>query len=800
MFDNTSQQSAPQKLTLSKEAMEEIQIPIQKADPVEVSPPPPQKADLTKIPGHKKLWIVFSVIFGVIVVGVGGVFAAHLSGIINVPIVDTILKRDIVDVATLVAKIADVQSAQSDVEITVAIEPETSAAKSIDNEFLSGLAKFLPIDTKLALHVSSFMSSEAEKPEGTLAVSGTYTSGGTSLSADIEARIVDGVTYIKANTLPSIPSFSFSEFIGKWVELPSVTDIEQQLDEFSLPVGVPTDLPISTEGSQQFLQDAVGAAQGTGFVTLSKRLSVEELDGIIYNTYALEFDATQTENFVTQFLKSQRDVCAEDSACLLSTLDGSDFSKQTDADIAKIAQSTTTDPTFSPLVSLLTDTANFHVWIAQDGSAYRILFALLINGSSQADQLSGKQIRLEISSLVSHINEQPTVEKPHIDLTMDDIERITRGYSAGEWTIVQQKSRIQSIRDSLNAPYPETLTGVAATSGLTDLYSNLPYPYTTDGTTYTLQYEIQKPAETATIGDLLDEVVVGTNTADKYVLSREAESSRDTDADGMTGAQELAAGTDPFSADTDADGATDLEEVQAGTDPLNSESNPSIDIGTDTDGDGLTDKQEELYGTNPKLKDTDLDGFSDKNEIDAGYNPLSTSSVKTYGMRVSDSDWIRGADNARITVVGFCAFSDVATPCTNYYTYLKTLLTTYQDDVRIVYKHLPKEVSSSALECAGVQGKFFEMHDKMLSEGKNYTVASMNIWAESLGLDTTAFAACLNNNEEDDRVTADILYADLLFIQAVPATLVNGTIITGAQTSLITKAIEDQLSELNSLN
>jgi len=92
------------------------------------------------------------------------------------------------------------------------------------------------------------------------------------------------------------------------------------------------------------------------------------------------------------------------------------------------------------------------------------------------------------------------------------------------------------------------------------------------------------------------------------------------------------------------------------------------------------------------------------------------------------------------------------------------------------------------------------MHDKMLSEGKNYTVASMNIWAESLGLDTTAFAACLNNNEEDDRVTADILYADLLFIQAVPATLVNGTIITGTQTSLITKAIEDQLSELNSLN
>lgn len=800
MFEKMQQPQDVHTPEVSHDEPDSIRIPIQKADPVEVSPPPPQKADLTKIPGHKKIWIVFSVILGVIVVGVGGVFAAHLSGIINVPIVDTILKRDTVDVMTLAAKIADVRSAQSDVDITFAVEPITGDAKTLDGDFLGGFAGFLPTDIALTAHVSSFMSSESEQPSGTLSFSGSYTSGGTSLSADIEARVVDGTTYIKANTLPSIPSFTTDELVGKWIELPSSADVEQQLDDFSLPIGVPTDLPISAEGSQEFLQDAVEAAQETGFANLSKRLSVEELDGIKYNTYALEFDAAQTENFVTHFLIKQRDACVADSTCLFSTLEGPDFSTQTDAEIAEIAHSAVTDPSFSPLITLLTDSANFHIWVAQDGSAYRILFSLIIDGRSQADQLAGKQIRIEIASLVSHINEQPTVEKPHAELSMDDIQRILSGYSADEWKIAQQKDRINSLRTALNTPYPETLTGVAPASELKDVYTNLPYPYTTDGTTYTLKYEIQKPAEMATIGDLLDDVVVGTNTADKYVLSREAESSRDTDADGMTGAQELAAGTDPLSADTDNDGATDLEEVQAETDPLDPQSNPSIDIGTDTDGDGLTDKQEELYGTNPKLKDTDLDGFSDKNEIDAGYNPLSTSSVKTYGMRVSDSDWIRGADNATVTVVSFCAFSDVASPCVDFYAYLKTLLTTYPNDVRIVYKHLPKEISSNALECAGVQGKFFEMHDKMLSEGKNYTVASMNIWAESIGLDTATFATCLNENEEEDRVTADILYADLLGIQSVPATLVNGTLITGSQTSLITKAIDGELSKLQSLN
>lgn len=41
----------------------------------------------------------------------------------------------------------------------------------------------------------------------------------------------------------------------------------------------------------------------------------------------------------------------------------------------------------------------------------------------------------------------------------------------------------------------------------------------------------------------------------------------DSDNDGLTDAQELALGTNPFSNDSDSDGLTDLEEVQQGLDP-----------------------------------------------------------------------------------------------------------------------------------------------------------------------------------------------------------------------------------------
>lgn len=42
----------------------------------------------------------------------------------------------------------------------------------------------------------------------------------------------------------------------------------------------------------------------------------------------------------------------------------------------------------------------------------------------------------------------------------------------------------------------------------------------------------------------------------------------DSDQDGLTDAQELALGTNPFSSDTDSDGLTDLEEVQQGLNPI----------------------------------------------------------------------------------------------------------------------------------------------------------------------------------------------------------------------------------------
>ncbi|HRI26855.1 MAG TPA: hypothetical protein PK239_16855 [Chitinophagales bacterium] len=113
----------------------------------------------------------------------------------------------------------------------------------------------------------------------------------------------------------------------------------------------------------------------------------------------------------------------------------------------------------------------------------------------------------------------------------------------------------------------------------------------------------------------------------------------DSDADGLTDAEEEAIGTSPILPDTDGDGLTDGQEVNIyGTNPLSFDTDEdgiadpdellvhfTNPLNPDTDNDGLTDWQELFeYNTNPTLPDTDNDGLTDGEEVNQHQtNPLN---------------------------------------------------------------------------------------------------------------------------------------------------------------------------------
>jgi len=75
----------------------------------------------------------------------------------------------------------------------------------------------------------------------------------------------------------------------------------------------------------------------------------------------------------------------------------------------------------------------------------------------------------------------------------------------------------------------------------------------------------------------------------------------DADGDGLSNAEELRLGTDPFNPDTNGDGVTDFVAVRSGQSATSS----------DTDGDGVSNADELVQGTDPVRADTDGDGSTD---------------------------------------------------------------------------------------------------------------------------------------------------------------------------------------------
>jgi gliding motility-associated-like protein len=112
--------------------------------------------------------------------------------------------------------------------------------------------------------------------------------------------------------------------------------------------------------------------------------------------------------------------------------------------------------------------------------------------------------------------------------------------------------------------------------------------------------------------------------------------NQDCDNDGLTNAEELALGTDPFNPDSDGDGVLDGTEVADGTNPLNpcsllfasqTVAPSSAWNNQDCDNDGLSKGQEVTLGTDPTNPDTDGDGVLDGTEVADGTNPNDPCSL-----------------------------------------------------------------------------------------------------------------------------------------------------------------------------
>jgi protein-disulfide isomerase len=146
---------------------------------------------------------------------------------------------------------------------------------------------------------------------------------------------------------------------------------------------------------------------------------------------------------------------------------------------------------------------------------------------------------------------------------------------------------------------------------------------------------------------------------------------------------------------------------------------------------------------------------------------------------------VKGARNAPVTIV---AYSDFECPfCSRVVPTLEQLEREYEGKLQVAFKNQPlpfhpnaKPAATAAL-AAHEQGKFWQYHDKLFANQKALDRASLEKYAQELGLDLGRFKAALDSNKFEAQISADMEEASRVGANGTPTFFINGRILVGAQ-------------------
>lgn len=132
---------------------------------------------------------------------------------------------------------------------------------------------------------------------------------------------------------------------------------------------------------------------------------------------------------------------------------------------------------------------------------------------------------------------------------------------------------------------------------------------------------------------------------------------------------------------------------------------------------------------------------------------------------ITPEDHLKGKADSKVVLMEYEDFQCPA--CGAFYPIVKRLAEEYGDRIAVVYRHFPlraihphAEPLARAAEAAGMQGKFFEMHD-MIYEKQSEWIKKTSVkktiqeFAEALALDMDKFEADLKSDSVRQKVRTD---------------------------------------------
>lgn len=168
---------------------------------------------------------------------------------------------------------------------------------------------------------------------------------------------------------------------------------------------------------------------------------------------------------------------------------------------------------------------------------------------------------------------------------------------------------------------------------------------------------------------------------------------------------------------------------------------------------------------------------------------------------VTSDDHVRGAKNAKITVI---EYSDFQCPyCQAVHPTLQKLLADYDGKVRWVFRNYPLESihpnarpAANAAECVAALGgndAYWKFADTIYTDQSKMSDDYYKQVAVGIGISEKKFTDCFSSKKYDANITKDVDEGTAAGVQGTPATFINGKLVSGALPYASFKSVVDSL-------
>lgn len=187
--------------------------------------------------------------------------------------------------------------------------------------------------------------------------------------------------------------------------------------------------------------------------------------------------------------------------------------------------------------------------------------------------------------------------------------------------------------------------------------------------------------------------------------------------------------------------------------------------------------------------------WSGRDRVDV--SGVDTNKIQPASASSGDiADHTFGNDKAKVVLI---EYGDFQCPgCGSAHPVVKNLSEKYEDQLAFVFRNFPltnihpnARAASAAAEAAGIQGKYWEMHNVLFERQDEWSDASSServetfaSYAEQIGLDKAEFSKLLNERSSDinKKINFDIALGRKLGVTGTPTFYLNGTQMTSEQT------------------